>query len=210
MDSETSLDGLNIETEEINIPFARTLKAAIGGIDILTLQNQIATLTAERDAWYSAFGTTQLTHATERLRVAEFERDALVAQLETAKRERDSFQRVGKHYESVLFKAANMLNPDGSGRTAALVVLSDLPKVMAERDALQSATRRLVEAARNASKSISDSMNLHAPDMCGKDAMRATLKRCYDRGGTLAYLADARRKIKSALADPTIVELRRE
>jgi hypothetical protein len=73
------------------------------------------------------------------------ERDALAAQLETAKRERDSFQRVGKHYESVLFKAANMLNPDGSGRTGALVVLSDLPKLVSERDALQERLKRSCE-----------------------------------------------------------------
>jgi hypothetical protein len=39
--------------------------------------HEVQGLTAELDAWHSAFGTTQLTHATERLRVAEFERDAL-------------------------------------------------------------------------------------------------------------------------------------
>jgi hypothetical protein len=39
----------------------------------MTPTKQIACLWVELNAWHSAFGTSQLTHAAERLRVAEAE-----------------------------------------------------------------------------------------------------------------------------------------
>lgn len=65
----------------------------------------------------------------------------LQATLEATERERDSFQRIGKHYESVLSKAAELIAPGGCGRTAALVVTTDLPKLIAK---LEAAERELI------------------------------------------------------------------
>lgn len=81
-------------------------------------------------------------HARFKARGAELDRkDQQIADLQTtlevAERERDRFQRVGKHYESLLGKAAELLEPGGTGRTCALVVSQDLPKLLAERDTIQ-------------------------------------------------------------------------
>lgn len=97
--------------------------------EIAQLKSRVAEVGKERDAWKTtsdALSTRNMALATER----------------------DSFQRIGKHYEGVLAKAADLLNPGGTGRTAALVVCQDLPKVIATLATTQAQLRRVVTVAR--------------------------------------------------------------